>query len=131
MEWDEGYRAAFSRESLGECSLLTKNGDPVADLLYSSNWLPMGFAYAWHVTGDEWFGKLWRDSVAFCLRTQMRSENPLVDGAWCRGFDMDLKEAYAVPHDAGWACCVSETGWTVAEILMGMMMPEIMNQPAG
>lgn len=131
MEWDEGYKASFSRESLGECSLLTKNGDPVADLLYSNNWLPMGFAYAWHATGDEWFGKLWRDSVAFCLRTQMHSENPLVDGAWCRGFDMDLKEAYAVPHDAGWACCASETGWTVAEILMGMMMPDIMDQSAG
>ncbi len=129
-EWDEGYKAAFSRESLGECSLLTQNGDPVADLLYSSNWLPLGFAYAWHVTGDPWFEGLWRDSVAFCLRTQMYSENPLVDGAWCRGFDMDLKEAYAVPHDAGWACYASETGWTVAEILMGMMMPELMNQPA-
>lgn len=124
-EWDEGYKANCSRESTGECSLLTENGDPVADLLYSSNWLPLGFAYAWYATEDRWFEKLWRDSVVFCLKTQMYSEDPLLDGAWCRGFDMDLKEAFAVPHDAGWACYASETGWTVAEILMGMMMPEI------
>ena len=126
QEWDTGYKAAFSRESTGECSLLTENGDPVADLLYSSNWLPLGFAFAYEVTKDPWFEGLWRDAVAFCLRTQMFSSDPLTDGAWCRAFDMDLKEAYAAPHDVGWAAYASETGWTVAEILMGMMLPDIL-----
>lgn len=64
-EWDTGYRAAFSRESREECSVLTENGDPVADLLYSSNWLPMGFAFAYEATGDRWFHELWKDSVIF------------------------------------------------------------------
>lgn len=131
MEWDTGYKAAFSRESTDECSLLTENGDPVADLLYSSNWLPLGFAFAYDATGDGWFEGLWRDAVAFCLRTQMFSSNPLTNGAWCRAFDMDLKEAYAAPHDVGWATYASETGWTVAEILMGMMLPEILAKKAG
>ncbi|MBR4869033.1 MAG: hypothetical protein IKU10_07735, partial [Clostridia bacterium] len=62
-EWDTGYTAACSRESTGECSLLTHNGDPIADLLYSVNWLPVGFAYAYHVTGDRWFLELWREVV--------------------------------------------------------------------
>ena len=126
MEWDTGYKAACSRESTGECSVLTKNGDPIADLLYSCNWLPLGFAFAYDVTGDEWFRDLWHEAVIFCMKTQMYSEDPLADGSWCRAFDMELKEAYAAPHDVGWAAYASETGWTVAEILMGMMMPEIL-----
>lgn len=125
-EWDTGYKAACSRESTGECSLLTENGDPVADLLYSTNWLPIGFAYAYYVTGDKWFLQLWRDVIGFCIKSQVISADKTNNGSWCRGFDMDLKEAYGCPHDVGWAANASESGWTNAEILMGMMMPEIL-----
>jgi hypothetical protein len=125
-EWDTGYTATCNRESPTECSLLTENGDPVADLLYSVNWLPIGFAYAYYVTGDEWFRDLWTDVVRFCLRTQIISDNPLSNGSWCRAFDMDLGEAYACPHDTGWAAYASETGWTIGEILTGMMFMEIL-----
>lgn len=124
-EWDTGYKAIYNRNSKGECSILTENGDPVADLLYSCNFLPMGFAYAYMVTGDEWFRELWHNIVRFFLSTQLVSDNPLTDGSWCRAFDMDLKEAYAAPHDSGWATYSSETGWTQAEILMGMMFPDM------
>ncbi|MBR4960783.1 MAG: hypothetical protein IKY52_07795 [Clostridia bacterium] len=125
-EWDTGYKAVCSRESRGECSLLTENGDPVTDSLYSMNWLPVGFAYAYHATKDDMFLKLWKNVVTFFMRTQMISENPLLNGAWCRAFDMDLQEAYGCPHDVGWAANCCETGWTVAEILMGMMLMDIL-----
>jgi len=125
-EWDTGYKAIRSRESTDECSLLTENGDPVADLLYSVNWLPMGFAYAYYVTGDAWFRSLWRDIVRFFIGSQTCSDDVKTDGSWCRGFDMDLGEAYGCPHDIGWAAYASESGWTNAEILMGMMMPDIL-----
>lgn len=125
-EWDTGYTATCNRESPTECSLLTENGDPVADLLYSVNWLPVGFAYAYYVTGDEWFRDLWKDIVRFCLKSQIISENPLSNGSWCRAFDMDLGEAYACPHDTGWAAYASETGWTIGEILTGMMFMDIL-----
>lgn len=125
-EWDTGYKAACSRESTGECSLLTENGDPVVDLLYSVNWLPIGFAYAYYATKDVWFRKLWRDVVGFCLKSQISSDNSLYDGSWCRAFDLELWEAYGCPHDAGWASYSSETGWTVSEILMGMMLPDVL-----
>lgn len=67
-EWDTGYKANCSRMSRGECSVLTENGDPVADLLYSTNWLPLGFAWAYRATGDGQFKKLWRDVVSFCIK---------------------------------------------------------------
>ena len=124
-EWDTGYKANCSRESRGECSLLTENGDPVADLLYSVNWLPIGFAYAFRVTGDALFHRLWHDIVGFCINAQVLSDDPMLDGAWCRAFDMDQREPYGCPHDAGWAAYCCETGWTAAEILMGMMLPDI------
>ena len=127
-EWDTGYKASCSRESSGECSLLTENGDPVADMLYSTNWLPMGFAYAYYATGDEWFARLWREVVGFCIRSQVISAAPALNGSWCRAFDMDRREAYACPHDVGWAACSCESGWTVAEILMGMMFPDIVSK---
>ena len=126
FEWDTEYKAHYSRVSKSECSLLTENGDPVADLLYSINWLPCGFAYAYYATGDEWFRELWKNIVRFCMKTQVISKDSMTNGSWCRAFDMNLGEAYACPHDEGWAAYACETGWTNAEILMGMMMPEIL-----
>ena len=124
-EWDTGYKAACSRESTGECSLLTENGDPVADLLYSNNWLALGFAYAFRVTGDRRYHDLWRGIAEFFIRTQAVSDDPVIDGLWCRAFDMELGEVCGCPHDVGWAANCSETGWTDAEILMGLMLPDL------
>ena len=124
-ESDTGYKAACARTAAGECSLLTENGDPVADLLYSVNWLPIGFATAWRATGDAYFYGLWRDIAAFCIASQMHADAPAQDGAWCRAFDLELGEACGCPHDAGWGPLCSESGWTDAEILMGLMLPDI------
>jgi len=124
-EWDTGYKAHCSRREKGECSLLAENGDPVADLLYSNNWLPMGFAYAYHATKDPFFRKLWEGIASFMIRTQLHSKNEKLDGAWCRCFDMELREIYGVPHDVGWGPCCAETGWTTGEILIGLQMMRI------
>ncbi len=127
-EWDTGYKAACARGSAGECSLLAENGDPVADLLYSVNWLPVGFAYAYRVTRERRYYDLWRDIAAFFIRTQATSDDPAADGLWHRAFDMELGEVYGCPNDIGWAAKCSETGWTVAEILMGLMLPDLLKQ---
>lgn len=101
---------------------MAENGDPVADLLYSNNWLPLGFAYAYHATEDPFFRVLWEGIASFMVRTQLQSKNERLDGAWCRCFDMDRREIYGVPHDVGWGPCCAETGWTAGEILMGLQM---------
>jgi hypothetical protein len=121
-EWDTGYQAKCARNHTGECALLANNGDPVVDLLYSNNWLPLGFAVAHRVTGEAYFAEQWRSIAAFLLSCQIQSEDPLLDGAWTRAFDLRHREAHGVPHDIGWAPCCIETGWTVAEIIMGLMM---------
>ena len=60
----------------------------------------------------------------------LRRESDRVDavpvGEIDRAFDMELGEAYGCPHDVGWAVLCSESGWTDAEILMGLMMPDIL-----
>ena len=121
-EWDTGYTANCSRRENGECALLAENGDPVVDLLYSNNWLPLGFAYAYHVTGDRLFYTKWLEIAGFMLRAQIHSDEAQMDGAWARAFDLSRDEIHGVPHDVGWAPCCIESGWTVAEILMGLQL---------
>ena len=120
-EWDTGYKANCSRREAGECALLAENGDNVCDLLYSNNWLPLGFAYAYYATKDKYFKNLWNGIAKFMISAQIHSDNPVIDGAWSRAFDMDEREIYGVPHDIGWAPCSVESGWTVGEILTGLL----------
>ena len=124
-EWDTDYQANCSRRESGECALLAENGDPVSDLLYSVNWLPLGFAYAYLATGDEMFRNLWLDIAGFLVSCQIRSEDPTLDGAWARAFDLKRWEINGIPHDIGWAPCCMESGWTVGEILMGLQFMKI------
>ena len=119
-EWDTDYKAACSRNHTGECALLANNGDPVVDLLYSNNWLPLGYSYAYLATGEERFFDGWKKIASFLLSCQIKSDDKLLDGAWTRAFDIENWEAHGVPHDVGWAPCCIESGWTVGEILLGL-----------
>jgi hypothetical protein len=129
LEWDEGYKAKMRNTGgTGECSLLAANGDPVVDLLYSNNWLPIGFIQAYLVTDDEWFLELWKDTARFMISAQIHSKDSLINGAWARGFDVDLMEVSGSPADAGWGPWALESGCTVAEIASGLMMGLARNQ---
>ncbi|RAP77729.1 hypothetical protein [Paenibacillus montanisoli] len=121
LEWDTGYKAACSRTENAECSLLAHNGDPVVDLLYSLNWLPLGFIQAYFVTGDPYFKQLWEEISQFMLTSQIHSGNKLIHGGWTRGFDVELMEVFGIPNDVGWGPWAMESGWTVAEIGTGLM----------
>jgi len=123
LEWDTGYKAHRSvMANTEECSLLARNGDPITDLLYSMNWLPIGFIQAYFITGDDYFKKLWKDVARFMMSAQIHSDNKAINGAWARAFDVELNEIYGMPKDRGWGPCVIESGWTVAEIVSGLIM---------
>ena len=121
-EWDTGYKSACFNNAGGECSLLSENGDAVSDMLYSVIWLPLGFAFAYLVTNESEFLESFNDICDFFVKTQLTSDNEFLNGAWCRGIDLDSLEYCGVPHDVGWGPCCVETGWTVAEITMGMLI---------
>lgn len=123
LEWDEGYKATMrNTKGDGECSLLAENGDTVVDLLYSNNWLPMGFMQAYLVTGDEYFKNLWIENIKFMLEIQINSKDDKINGAWARGFDVEYMEYFGSPADVGWGPWAIESGWTVAEITSGIFM---------
>ncbi|MEG2596809.1 MAG: hypothetical protein RR977_00135, partial [Oscillospiraceae bacterium] len=122
LEWDSDYSAACSQTEDAECSLLTQNGDPVVDMLYSLNWLPLGFAHAYDITGDPYFHELWEEIASFMIRAQIHSNNPDIDGVWTRGFDVDLMEVYGLPNDVGWGPWSIESGWSIGEIVAGLGM---------
>ena len=130
-EWDTGYKAGCSRNHNGECALLADNGDPVADLLYSNNWLPLGFAYAYLTTGEEKFYRKWCGTASFMVSAQMHSDLPHLDGAWARAFDMDTRENCGMPHDKGWGPHCIESGWIVGEILAGLSLMRIAEKKHG
>jgi hypothetical protein len=120
LEWDTGYTARRSGTVGDECSLLSKNGDPVIDHLYSLNWLPVSFIQSYFVTKDPYFYTLWEDITRYFLKVQLRSEDKVIDGVWTRAFDINHKEVYGVPNDIGWAPWSVETGWTLGEIIIGI-----------
>jgi hypothetical protein len=123
LEWDTGYRASMRNDmGEGESSLLTKNGDPVIDLLYSNNWLPMAFIQAGWITGDKQFKELWKVSSSFFANAQIKSENPQINGAWARAYDIQRNEVFGSPADSGWGPWAIESGWTVAEVTSGLYM---------
>lgn len=123
LEWDEGYKAQM-RNNIGkyENTLLALNGDPVVDLLYSNNWLPIGFIQAYFVTKDTFFKELWEETARFMVASQILSKDKTINGAWARGFDVEFTEIFGSPADIGWGPWAIESGWTVAEITAGLIM---------
>jgi len=129
LEWDTGYQADRSNSKDGEEStMLTRNGDPIVDLLYSLNWLPTAFAQAYFVTKDMIFKELWEDIAKFFVSTQLHSKNKSIDGSWARALDVDMLEVYGLPADVGWGPWAIESGWTVAEIASGLAMGRLEEQ---
>ncbi len=121
LEWDSGYKSDRNNAGDGEEStLLAKNGDPVVDLLYSLNWLPMGFAQAYFVTKDTYFKELWEGIARFFVSTQISSDDRMINGAWARALDVEMMEVYGLNADVGWGPWAIETGWTVSVITSGL-----------
>ena len=108
------YPPPASNEAYGhnEASLIQQNGDPVADLLYTTNFAFLALHEA-AAAGDE-RARAGEDRLAeFLCRIQIRSEaQPSLDGGWFRAFDFGRWEAWGSNADAGWGAWAIESGWT-------------------
>ena len=121
VERDEGYTASCSRAKSGECSVFAHNGDPICDFLYSMNWLPVSLAAAWYATQEERYRALYTATVSFIASVQLESPDPKLHGAWARAVDIETMEVSGVNNDREWSTWTIESGWTVAEIMNGML----------
>ncbi len=95
-----------------EASLIQENGDPVADLLYTTNFAFLGLHEA-AAAGDE-HARQGADRLAeFLCRVQVRSEpQPSLDGGWFRALDFGRWEHWGSNADSGWGAWAIESGWT-------------------
>ena len=106
-----------------EAPLLQKNGDPVADLLYTTNFAFLGLHEASAATCDPMLVEAENKLAEFLCRIQVRStKHPELDGGWFRAFDFGSWDYWASGSDWGWGPWSIETGWTQSWItsVLGM-----------
>lgn len=95
-----------------EASLIFKNGDPVADMLYTTNFAFVGLCEAAMATKDPAYIKAVNQMRDFLIRIQVSSDKfKNVDGAWFRAFNYQNWGYWASNADAGWGVWSTLTGW--------------------
>jgi hypothetical protein len=96
----------------GEASLIFRNGEPVADMLYTNNFAFFSLNEAAHATKNEKYIAAERRLADFLMRIQVKSvQHKDLDGAWFRAFDYGIWDYWASNGDAGWGAWSTNTGW--------------------
>lgn len=109
-----------------EASLIQKNGDPVCDLLYTTNFAFLGLHEAAAATDEKYYYDAEDRLAEFLCRIQVRSDaHPELDGAWFRGFDFERWQYWASDADAGWGAWCAITGWTHSWITSVLAMRQM------
>ncbi|WP_286850758.1 hypothetical protein [Proteiniphilum sp. UBA5480] len=107
------YPHPQSNEAYGtnEASLIAKNGDPVSDLLYTTNFAFLGLHEASYALNDRTLRQAVKRLAAFLCRIQVSSEkHPEIHGGWMRAFDFEKFEHWGSNADAGWGAWAIESG---------------------
>ncbi|MFD2164546.1 hypothetical protein ACFSJU_19225 [Paradesertivirga mongoliensis] len=105
-----------------ESSLIFKNGDPVAEMLYTCNFALFSLNEAAHATGNERYKAAVNKLSDFLTRIQVKSkEHKDLDGAWFRAFDYDRWDYWASNADVGWGAWCTLTGWIQSWIVAGQL----------
>ncbi|WP_212592608.1 hypothetical protein [Sphingobacterium humi] len=133
MEWlgaeDKGkYGKTSSNAAYGntEATLIFTNGDPIADMLYTTNFAYFGLNEAYHASKNPKYKAALDKMSDFLIRIQVRSDKYKdLDGAWFRGFEYDKWEYWGSNADAGWGVWGTLSGWTqswivATQVLTGM-----------
>lgn len=110
---------------LKEAPLISENGDPVADMLYTTNFAFVGLNEAARTTGNEKYQEALERMSDFLTRIQVRSEHiKNLDGAWFRAFNYRNWDYWASNADAGWGAQSTLTGWTQSWIVATQVLIE-------
>lgn len=108
------FRMLTKNEDYGtdESSLIFKNGEDIACMLYTCNFAVFGMNEAAKATGDERYAEATAKLAEFLLRVQVKSDrHPDLDGAWFRAFDYGRWDYWASNSDWGWGAWCTLTGW--------------------
>ena len=122
------YGPPRSNEDYGkhEATLMQANGDPLCDLLYTTNFAFIGLHEAAVATGDRLYIDAEERLAKFLCRIQVRSDGHReLDGAWFRAFDFKRWEYWGSNADAGWGVWSIETGWTQGWIVSVLAMRQL------
>lgn len=112
----------FGAEDTG---VFIHNGEGIADLLYTNNFLLLHLWEGWRATKDPQILRFYNELSAFMRRTQISSSYASFNGAWMRAFDLNAQEYHGNLGDTGWGPYCIESGWTQAIILVGLLMAEL------
>jgi len=104
---------------------VTRDGEPICDLLYSMNFALFNLWFTHGLTGHKDALSLFRRMADFLCRIQINSSNPRIHGGWARSFDYQAGEYYGSNADRGWGPYVMETGWTNSIITGALTMHEL------
>jgi hypothetical protein len=121
------YGASGSNKEYGlnEAPLIFRNGDEVADMLYTSNFAFFSLNEAAKATGDRRYQQAVDKLSEFLIRIQVKSgKHPDTDGAWFRAFDYSRWDYWASNADAGWGAWCTLTGWIQAWIVATQVLVE-------
>jgi hypothetical protein len=109
-----------------ETTLIARDGDPVADSLYTCNFALIGLHEAAAVTGEMTYAQAEDKLADFLCRIQTRSETqPELSGAWYRAFNFDRWDFWASNSDHDWGPWCMQTGWTQTWITSALALREM------
>ena len=95
-----------------EVPLIYRNGDPVSDMLYTTNFAFFALNEAVTLTGNPDHQKALERMSDFLIRIQVSSEKfKDLNGAWFRAFNYNDWGYWADNGDNGWGAWCTLTGW--------------------
>ena len=113
-----GRTKSNAEYGLHEAPLIFENGDPIADMLYTSNFAFFSLNEAAHATGNPKYEEALIKLSDFLTRIQVKSDRfEDLDGAWFRAFDYGRWEFWASNADVGWGAWGTLSGWTQSWIV--------------
>lgn len=109
-----------------EAPLIFRNGDPVSDMLYTTNFFIFGLNEAVELTGNPKHEKALSEIRDFLIKIQVSSSKYKdLDGAWFRAFNYENWDYWADNADNGWGAWCTLTGWIQSWIVSTQILMDM------